>query len=192
MAGSERLADDVECAKPAFFAHFVIRTSKYREMIEWYRTVLGAGLVFSNDTLTFLTYDEEHHRLAILNVPGLEPVEDKHACVDHVAYSYASLGDLLDNYERLKRYDMMPCYSINHGPTTSLYYTDPDGTKVEFQVDNFTGPGEASAFFKTDAFAANPMGVGIDLDLMVQRFRSGVDASELLHPASAPRSAANS
>jgi catechol-2,3-dioxygenase len=27
---------------------------------------------------------------------------------------------------------------FNHGLTTSLYYRDPDGNKVELQVDNMT------------------------------------------------------
>jgi hypothetical protein len=38
-----------------------------------------------------------------------------------------------------------PFYSINHGPTTSLYYTDPDGNRVELLVDNFATAGEGQA-----------------------------------------------
>ena len=56
---------------PAKLAHFVIRTPRFEESISWWRTVLGADVRHRNDFLCFLTYDDEHHRLAILSVPTL-------------------------------------------------------------------------------------------------------------------------
>ena len=40
-------------------------------MVDWYTTVLAAEVVHSNDMLAFMTYDDEHHRLAIAAFPGL-------------------------------------------------------------------------------------------------------------------------
>ena len=60
---------------PAKFAHFVLRTGQFDRMIEWYRTVLAARVVFRDQILCFLSYDDEHHRLALINIPGL-PVRD--------------------------------------------------------------------------------------------------------------------
>lgn len=37
----------------------------------------------------------------------------------------------------------------NHGPTTSLYYRDPDGNQIETQVDNFETAEEATAFMNS-------------------------------------------
>jgi len=47
---------------PAKFAHFVLRTGQFDQMIEWYQTVLAARIVFRDERLCFLSYDDEHHR----------------------------------------------------------------------------------------------------------------------------------
>ena len=40
-------------------------------------------------------------------------------------------------YKRLKQQDIVPWWCINHGPTTSMYYRDPDNNQIELQVDIF-------------------------------------------------------
>jgi hypothetical protein len=71
-------------------------------------------------------------------------------------------------------------YSINHGPTTSLYYSDPDGNRVELLVDNFATAEEGQAWMHSPAFERNPIGVAFDPDELVRRFRSGVPVAELV------------
>ena len=58
--------------KPSKLAHFVLRTRRYQELITWYRTVLGAKPVFESPVITFLTWDSEHHRIAIANASVLK------------------------------------------------------------------------------------------------------------------------
>ena len=55
---------------PSKFAHAVLRTNKFRPMVDWYQTVLLADIVFENEFLAFMTFDDEHHRLAIAGFPG--------------------------------------------------------------------------------------------------------------------------
>ena len=55
---------------PAKFAHVVLRTASYDAVIAWYATVLQARVAFRNDFIAFLTYDDEHHRVAVINSPG--------------------------------------------------------------------------------------------------------------------------
>ena len=51
---------------PSKLAHVVLHTrSNLDAMVEWYCTVLGARIVFNAGRLIFLTYDDEHHRIAI-------------------------------------------------------------------------------------------------------------------------------
>ena len=57
--------------------------------------------------------------------------------VDHVAYTYGSLNHLLENYAWLKERGIKPYWCIHHGITVSMYYADPDGNQMEFQVDCF-------------------------------------------------------
>jgi len=56
-----------------------------------------------------------------------------------------------------------------------MYYQDPDGNGIEFQVDNFDSASEAVAFMESDAFAENPVGVDFDPDEFVRRVRGGED-----------------
>jgi catechol-2,3-dioxygenase len=95
------------------------------------------------------------------------------AGTDHVAFTYADLGDLLHTYRRLKAAGIEPYWCINHGPTTSLYYKDPDGSRIELQVDNMPSADETNAWMRSGAFAANPIGVVFDPDDLVARWEAG-------------------
>ena len=99
--------------KPVKFAHVVYMTRRFEEMIAWYRNVFEADVVYENPALAFLTYDDEHHRFAFANLDVLKPGgassgDRGEIGVNHVAYTYASAGDLLDTYARLKRTGIEP------------------------------------------------------------------------------------
>ncbi len=176
---------------PAKFAHAVMRTNRFNEMIEWYQTVLEAKIVHANEMLAFLTFDDEHHRIAIATFPGFVERPKNSTGVDHIAYTYANLGELIATYERLKETGITPYRTINHGPTTSMYYHDPDNNGVELFVDNFDTPEELKGFFRTDVFKKNPIGIIFDADEMARKYHAGVPESELKKydetaPAAAP------
>ena len=59
--------------RPSRFSHLVLQTSRYPEMVEWYKTWLSATPMLDNGLVCFLTYDEEHHRLMIGRNPNLKP-----------------------------------------------------------------------------------------------------------------------
>ena len=63
---------DARPIAPALFAHFVLRSANMQPMVDWYMTVLDMHVVKRNDFICFLTYDDEHHRLAIVNIAGLQ------------------------------------------------------------------------------------------------------------------------
>jgi len=44
----------------------------------------------------------------------------------------------------------------------SRYYRDPDGNKIELQVDNYDSKEAADAFMTGDLFAVNPIGSDFD------------------------------
>ncbi len=179
MSEDTRQSAEARRVVPAKFAHAVLRTNKFEAMVSWYRTVLLAEIVYSTRTLAFMTYDDEHHRLAIAAFPNLIDRPPHSAGLDHLAYTYASLEDLLFTYERLKNAGIAPVVTLNHGPTTSLYYRDPDGNKVELQIDNFATIEELKGFFTSGAFAHNPIGITIDPSELMLRLRAGVPAAEL-------------
>ena len=90
------------------------------------------------------------------------------------------MGELLGNYERLAARGIRPFRSINHGPTTSMYYVDPDGNRVELQIDNFATAEEGQAWMLSPAFDRNPIGVEFEPDDLVRRFHAGVPVAELV------------
>jgi catechol 2,3-dioxygenase-like lactoylglutathione lyase family enzyme len=171
---------------PAKFAHFVLRTGQIDRMAQWYQTVLAARIVFRDEHLCFLSYDDEHHRLALIQIPGLAPRDPEAAGTDHVAYSYRDLGELLATYRRLKEHAILPNWPINHGVTTSIYYRDPDNNRVELQIDNFATPAELRGYFQSPAFAANPVGVTYDPDQLCRDYEAGVPIADLLRIPSLP------
>ena len=175
----QNAADQAQVVSPVKLAHVVFRTSRYDEMRAWYKAVLGATASYENAFLSFLTYEEEHHRVAIVNVPELAEQDGKQAGTHHTAFTYATLGDLLTTYERLRNMGVKPIFVINHGPTTSIYYADPDGNQLEFQIDNYDNIEDATAFFYSPAFAENPIGVEFDPEDLLRRWRAGEPEEKL-------------
>ncbi len=176
---SSKLGEGRGRIPPVKLAHFVLRTSRFEAMMSWYQTVLGAEIAHSDGMLAFLTYDDEHHRLAIAQIPGLEERPQMAAGTDHVAFTYADMGDLLYTYARLKREGITPFWCINHGPTTSMYYKDPDGNKVELQIDNFPTTDETNRWMRSGDFAQNPIGIIFDPDELVARYQAGESMEKL-------------
>jgi catechol 2,3-dioxygenase-like lactoylglutathione lyase family enzyme len=180
-------------AKPVKFAHVVYSTRRFDEMIGWYQRVFEAKVVYQNPVLAFLTYDDEHHRFAFANLDALKPAAEVggrgEIGVNHVAYTYANLGELLETYARLKEDGITPYWPVHHGVTLSFYYKDPDGNRMEFQVDCFATVEESNAYMLDDAFAANPVGVVIDPELLLAQYRSGIPVETLMVPPPGPVSA---
>jgi len=178
--------------KPVKFAHVVYQTRRFNEMIAWYREVFEADVVYENPALAFLTYDDEHHRFAFANLdilkPGSMSRDDRGEIgVNHVAYTYRNVADLLDTYARLKRAGIEPYWPVHHGTTISLYYTDPDGNRMEFQVDVGTVR-EATELMRSPEFAANPVGVTYDPEALLARLQAGETEEALLARPKGPPS----
>lgn len=173
--------------RPKAFVHVVLKTGRFEEQVEFYKAFLNAWIVMKSAEGAFLTYDHEHHRVAIANMGSIPDLDRSAAGVEHISYAYATLGDLLANYLRLKELDILPYWCINHGPTTSLYYRDRDGNQIETQVDNFDTLDELVGYFETDAFKANPLGVQFDPDALVALYRDDVPEEALKRQGAAPR-----
>lgn len=171
-------------AAPTKFAHIVYRTRRFQEMLEWYSTVFDARIQYKNPALAFMTYDDEHHRFAFADMNVLQPnggeTEKSGAIgVDHVGYTLGSVDALLENYASLKEKGISPYWCVHHGVTVSMYYADPDGNQMEFQVDLMDSSEDASELMAT-RFDTNPIGVEYDPDQMLAGHRAGVSHDELL------------
>ena len=164
---------------PSKLAHIVLKTAQYEKMRAFYLEFLNARVAFENGILSFLRYDDEHHRIVIAGLPGIAPKDAASAGLDHFAFTFDTMGDLLSNYLRLKEAGIMPVWCINHGFTTSIYYADPDGNKIETQYDNM-GVADADAFMQGEYYAKNPIGVDFDPEMLCERYQRGDPLSELV------------
>ncbi len=166
-------------------AHVVYRTRSFEKMLAWYKEVFHASVQHQNPVMAFLTYDDEHHRLAFIDLAAVHPDghdSEKHGLVgvEHIAYTYPSLKDLLENYTRLKASGILPYWCIHHGLTISMYYADPDGNQLEFQVDCFASSEESNAYIRGPSFSINPVGVEFDPEDWVARVDAGAPLSDFL------------
>jgi catechol-2,3-dioxygenase len=180
-------------APPQKLAHVVYMTRRFDDMVSWYQKVFEAKVQHQNPAFAFLTYDDEHHRFAFANMAVFHPDgKDTDASsqigVNHVGYTFSTLVELLDTYDRLKNLGITPYWQVHHGVTLSVYYQDPDGNRMEFQVDCCTNAAEANAFMSSESFAANPVGVEVSFESLLTQYREGVAQETLLIRPDGPQS----
>jgi catechol 2,3-dioxygenase len=178
--------------------HFGLTTACLEEMVAWYAMVLGMTpnlqltdmVVPGGGTASgaWVTNDRANHRIAIVSLPGLtaDPEQRAHTRLEHVAFEYATLDDLLSTYDRLKGLGIEPMAAFDHGITTALYYGDPDGNRVELLVDNF-GDWDTSTEFMRNAprMRTNPLGSPVDPAKMLAARRAGASVAEVHRRAAA-------
>ena len=174
---------------PKKLSHLVLQTNRRDEMIKWYCTVLGAEVLHQNRMIAFISYDDEHHRVAFIDPGPLAdkaPAEGKTARaggevgLHHVAFTMGSLGELAEQYQYLKALGIRPHRCVNHGVTTSMYFYDPDRNQVELLVDNFATATAGQDYMRGRSESdKNPVGIDFDPDELVERIRRGLKIEEL-------------
>ena len=165
-------------AKPKF-AHIVFQTAKPQEMRDWYCTVLDAHIVYQDETLSFLTFDEEHHRVALLHPPiEFQRKTATTAALHHSAYTFDNIDDLLERYAMLRDKGITPAVCIAHGVTTSMYYQDPDRNVVELFYDTkYTEDQLAEFYAGGDRYVLSA--IPFDPATKLEELRGGKTVAEL-------------
>lgn len=159
--------------RPYKLGHVALRVFNLKRSRDWYFKVLEASATFENEMACFLTYDDEHHRIALIERADLGVSGDAHQGLEHISLTYSSLGDLLATYRRLSQQGIQPYWTINHGPTISFYFKDPDGNRIELQHDVFERSEDLDAFFDGGAYIENFIGITFDPEQMIARFEAG-------------------
>lgn len=167
--------------KPALH-HFNLKTTQLQALIDWYAVVVGVEVAFQDATGAWLTNDAANHRIALLCFPGFadDPDKETRTGMHHSAFEYERFEDLNTTYLRLRDEGIEPDICIDHGMTLSYYYKDPDGNRVELQVDTF-GDWTASSEWmrRSPAFKANPIGVFVDPARIAEAAANGETFQEI-------------
>ena len=139
----------VKTLPPMRIGEVVLKTARFEPMNRWWQTVLGISPYLESERFAFrrLSSDYPYTQLIIIfNQPELGDREKSGPGLDHVQFRHASLGALFDRYEILRDLGIKPHRTMNHGPSTSFYYRDPDGNGVELSAVNFPTEAEYSRF----------------------------------------------
>jgi catechol-2,3-dioxygenase len=167
---------------PAFH-HLNLKTTRLQAMIDWYRAVVGAEVLFQDAVGAWLSNDAANHRIALLAFPGFvdDPEKDTRTGLHHSAFEYESFADLNASYLRLREAGIEPAFCLDHGMTFSYYYADPDGNFVELQCDVFGDWARSGEYMRTsEVFHANPIGVFVDPATVAEAAATG-EPFERLH-----------
>jgi catechol 2,3-dioxygenase len=173
--------------------HFGLTTANLETMLEWYQKVLGMTVNHRSAAPTgaqkepllsaaWLSNDEVNHRIALVELPGLvvDPIKSQHSRLQHVAFEYRTIDELLGTYARLKGLGIHPVLAADQGLQTAFYYSDPDQNSVELNVNNYGNEWTATEHIKTSpSFATRPMGSYVDPDKMIAARQAGVFLWEL-------------
>jgi catechol 2,3-dioxygenase len=183
-AGVISAQPDGEIIRPRELHHVTFKTNDIDGMVKFYATLTGHKVVFRGDMFAAISFDDANHRIALLAVApwGEIPREQREAAVGlhHVAYEYDSLDELLHTYSRAKRAGIEPEWTVNHGPTMSFYYRDPDGHGIELQVDNCDHDLGRWMEIIEGPFQLNQMGINVDPEKIIAARTRGVGAEEIV------------
>ena len=173
--------------------HFGVVTRRRQEMVDWYANVLGMVSNFATSRplgsefglavcADFVSNDRANHRIGIFSLADLKDDPDKHghAKLQHVAFEYATIDEFLSSYARIKGLGIEPVYTIDHGPTISFYYEDPDGNSVELFVDTFGNWDKSTEYMRiSPEFGSKSLGTPVDPDELVAARQAGMSFEEL-------------
>jgi catechol-2,3-dioxygenase len=169
---------------PMRLGEIVLATGRYDAMTGWYRQLLGIepSLEHAVETevlpsgppkptrMCFFRLHIEHPYqdvVALFEMPGTRDAPSGDPGLHHMQLRNASLSVLRERYRRLRDLGVLPYGAMDHGPSTSLYYRDPDHNAVEIAASNFATAEEFEACLGSDAFRGNPAGKVIDPESML-------------------------
>jgi catechol 2,3-dioxygenase len=164
------------------FHHVNLKTTRLQQMIDFYRTLVGAEVIFQDEVGAWLSNDDANHRIALLAFPNFagDPDKDNRTGMHHSAFEYASFDDLNASYLRLREAGITPALCLDHGMTFSYYYADPDANNVELQVDCLGDWKQSKERMRTsEAFKANPIGHFVDPGRVAADHAAGLAFEEI-------------
>jgi catechol 2,3-dioxygenase len=110
---------------------------------------------------------------------AINPDKSRHARVQHVAFGYETLDDLLGTFARLKGLGILPVMAVDEGLQTGFYYADPDQNSVELNVNNYGNEWTAAEHMRQTSPSARPRRVFVDPDKMLAARKAGGSPWEL-------------
>jgi catechol 2,3-dioxygenase len=128
---------DKPMIKPERIGHVVLKVRDLAKSRHFYKEVLGLDLMFEMPGMAFLaSHRRDHHEIGLMEVgAGAEPPKNLQVGLSHVAFRLVDEAALIEAYRELKERDVPISFTVHHGITMSVYFTDPDGNQLEVYCD---------------------------------------------------------
>ena len=165
--------------------HYGIVTTQLDVMVEWYAKVVGVEVNLEVPGMgKWVGNDSAHHRIAMVSFGDLtrQPWEEKikYDRVQHSAWAYPTIADLMESYERIRDLGIRPLVCQHRGISIAFYYRDPDDNSVELLADPFEGvPGKSREHMRTSETMRTRWRPFIDPDRMLMAYKEGASDEEL-------------
>jgi len=124
--------------------HVVLNVKDVEESTKFYTEIIGFQIAKQSETATFLTCGKIHHDLALFQ--SRIPYKTKDGLgLNHMALQVEDFDMLTEYHHMLEVNNIKIDRTTDHGMTSSIYLTDPDGNGIELFCNNQENPEEGLA-----------------------------------------------
>ena len=112
--------------------HVVLNVRDAEASVKFYTEALGMEVMTHNPErgMAFLSFGTQHHDIAVFQVP--EGAERGQLGLNHIAMQIeGGLKELRELHQRLSEHGARIDQLVDHGVTSSVYFLDPDGNRLE-------------------------------------------------------------
>lgn len=127
--------------KPTKLGHLVLKVNDVQASAKFYQEVVGLKVSdWIDDRMVFLRSSNDHHDLALLQLPAHQvgKLDNEQTRLEHFSYHVESIDEIKAISKMLQERGVEIDRGIGrHGPgdNTFIVFKDPDGNNVEFYSD---------------------------------------------------------
>lgn len=175
--------------------HYRLSTARLAAMVHWYARVFGmvpgrstaappASTPTSGLTAAWVPDGETRRPITLLSICGIPAAKRQPS--EHITLDCSCLDKLLNAYLRLKRHGIVPVLALNRECSTSFYYEDPDGNRVELRVDRQIQPLRHDSLGNMD-FDRDDAGFRVDPEQFITAYSTSINELGLAAASPGPR-----
>ena len=130
--------------QPKRIGHVVLNVRDVEASTKFYTDIIGFQIALQKEDATFLTCGTIHHDLALFKAKQSFRLDDG-VGLNHMALQVEDFDMLTEYHHMLEVNNIKIDRTTDHGMTSSIYLTDPDGNGIELFCNNQENPEEGLA-----------------------------------------------